>query len=42
MICFINICKIIDKLSVVLIEILIIVNDIIFKKKYVKYMLIER
>ena len=32
MICFINICKIIDKLSVVLIEILIIVNDIIFKK----------
>ena len=32
MICFINICKIINKLSVVLIEILIIVNDIIFKK----------
>ena len=31
MICFINICKIIDKLSVVLNEILIIVKNIIFK-----------
>ena len=38
----INICEVIDKLSVVSIEILIIVNNIIFKKLHVKQMLIKR